>query len=299
MIWWKRNPLFRSSTSSLQDRVLGWVLRTAGLAMAAVVALIVGYVASEAYPSLRDVGLNRLFGDPSWHPAAERYNLTPMVLGTLAATAGSLLLTAPLGIGSALFLRFWAPPTVAIGYRRVLEVLAGVPSVVYGLWGLVVLAPLIARISPEGQGQSLLAGVLILTLMTLPTIALAADAAIGAVPSEHLRGAAALGLGRSATVTRVVIPGAAPGIATGAILQTARALGETMAVLMVCGNIVQTPGSVFDPVRTLTANIALEMGYADERHRSILFAGGLLLLLLVAVLVLGVETLERRKVRPA
>ncbi len=288
--------MFPSSTNLRRDTLLTWVLRAGGAGMTGIVLLLVGFVASEAYPALSEVGFWRLFSDASWHPTTGQYNLFPMVLGTLAATIGALLLTAPLGIGSAVFLRFYAPPRLASIYRRVIELLAGVPSVVFGLWGLVVLVPLIARLSPLSQGQSLLAGVLILTLMTLPTIALTADVAIGAVPTEVTRGAAALGLGRAAIVRRVVLPSAAPGLFTGAILQTARALGETMAVLMVCGNVVQVPGSLFDPVRTLTANIALEMGYADDRHRATLFTGGLLLLAIVAVLVLFAETVDRRRV---
>lgn len=273
-----------------------WVLRSSAAISGGVIVLIVVFIAAEAKPALQDIGVGRLFTDPSWHPTSDRFNMLPMILGTLAATAGSLLLTGPLGVGSAVFLRFYAPRAVAIVYRRVIELLAGVPSVVYGLWGLAVLVPLIARISPQGQGQSLLAGVLILTMMTLPTVALTADAAIRAVPAAYVRGAAALGLSRRAIAWSVVLPAARAGIFTGILLQTARALGETMAVLMICGNIVQTPDSLFDPIRTLTANIALEMGYADAHHRSVLFVSGLLLLLMVAVLVLIAESFDRRRV---
>lgn len=172
-----------------------------------------------------------------------------------------------------------------------METLAGIPSVVYGLWGLMVLVPAIARIGPPGQ--SVLAGVLVLALMILPTIALVSDAALGAVPETHLRGAAAAGLSRWAIVRSIALPSARSGILTGTLLGTGRALGETMAVVMVTGNVVQVPDSLLAPVRTLTANIALEMAYATDAHRAALFVSGLVLALLTIGLVAAVDRIER------
>jgi phosphate transport system permease protein len=166
--------------------------------------------------------------------------------------------------------------------------------VVYGFWGLVVLVPIIGRIHPPGP--SLLTGTLILTLMILPTITLVADASLASVPPEYLRGCAAVGLGRWATVRGVVFPAALSGLVTGVILGTGRAIGETMAVLMVCGNVVQTPKSVFEPVRTLTANIALEMAYAVGNHRAALFVSGLVLMAMIVALVMAAELLNRRHI---
>jgi phosphate transport system permease protein len=152
---------------------------------------------------------------------------------------------------------------------------------------------LIGRLSPFGFGHSLLAGVLVLSLMTLPLAALTVDTALGAVPRDYLAAAAALGLSRRAVVWHIAVPVAWRGVLAGVLLQTARALGETMAVLMVCGNVVQLPTSFFTPVRLLTANIALEMGYATAFHRSALFVSGLWLMVIAAVLVLGAQWLER------
>ncbi len=276
------------------DRLLIWALRGCGALTGAVVLLIAAFLVSESFPGLRHVGPERFFGDPSWHPAAAAaegsFNLVPMLWGTLLATAGAVLLATPLGILSAVFCQGYAPPVVARWYRRLIELLAGIPSVVYGFWGLVVLVPLIARIRPPGA--SLLAAVLVLAMMILPTIALSAAAALECVPRRYLRGAAALGLGRWATLAGVALPAARSGIATGVVLAAGRALGETMAVLMVCGNVVQVPESFFAPVRTLTANIALEMAYALGDHRSALFVSGLLLLALVTALVLAAEAIS-------
>jgi phosphate transport system permease protein len=238
--------------------------------------------------------LSRFFTDPSWHPAEGFYNLLPMVWGTLFTMAGSVLVATPLGILSAVFCRYYAPPFIAGVYRRLIELLAGIPSVVYGFWGLVVLVPLIGRIQPPGP--SLLAGIIILSIMILPTIALMADASLANVPTHYLRSSAALGLSRWATVRGVVFPAAKSGLFTGVILETGRAIGETMAILMVCGNVVQLPGGLFDPVRTLTANIALEMAYALGDHRSALFVSGLLLMGMIVALVAAAEWISRGRI---
>lgn len=206
---------------------------------------------------------------------------------------GSVLIATPIGILSAIFLQFYAPAIVAGLYRRLIELLAGIPSVVYGFWGLVVLVPLIGKVHPPGP--SLLAGIAILTVMILPTIALVADASLAKVPVSYIQGAAALGLSRWATIRKVVLPAAKSGL-TGLILETGRAIGETMAILMVCGNVVQTPKSLFDPIRTLTANIALEMAYATGNHRSALFVSGLVLMGLIALLVAVAEVVSQGKI---
>jgi len=261
------------------------------IASAAIVLLIMLFLFWETLPILLHIGLNRFFSDPDWHPTSEEFNLLPMLWGTLLVTAGAVLIATPLGILSAIFCHYYATRAIASLYRRLIELLAGIPSVVYGFWGLVVLVPIVGRIQPPGA--SLLTGILILTLMILPTITLVVDASLANVPPEYLRGCAAMGLGRWATVRGVVLPTAKSGLLTSVILATGRAIGETMAVLMVCGNVVQTPKSVFDPVRTLTANIALEMAYAVGNHRAALFISGLVLMVLVVALVIAVELLNR------
>ena len=273
------------------DHVLVWSLRATATFAGAIVLLILVFLVLEALPVLRHVGPLRFFADASWHPTEGLYNLTPMLWGTLFTMAGSVLMATPLGISSAVFCHYYAPPALAGLYRRLIELLAGIPSVVYGLWGLVVLVPLIGRVQPPGA--SLLAGVLILTIMILPTIALMADASFANVPSEYVRSAHALGMSRWAVIRRVVFPAARSGLFTGVMLETGRAIGETMAVLMVCGNVVQVPRSVFDPVRTLTANVALEMAYALGDHRAALFVSGLVLMAMIVGLVAAADRLSR------
>ena len=276
------------------DLLLIWALRVLAAVAGAIVVLITVFLVLEAAPALRSVGPARFFADPSWNPTQHLYNLTPMLWGTLFAAGGAVAVATPLGVLSAIFCRYYAPPLVAREYRRLVALLAGIPSVVYGLWGLVVLVPLIGRVQPPGA--SLLAGIAILTIMILPTIALTADASFANVPQQYVQGAAALGLPRWATVRGVVLPAAKSGLFTAVILGTGRAIGETMAVLMVCGNIVQTPDSLFSPVRTLTANIALEMAYATGDHRSALFVTGLLLTMMVVVLVAAAEVVSKGRI---
>jgi phosphate transport system permease protein len=175
-----------------------------------------------------------------------------------------------------------------------IELLAGIPSVVYGFWGLVVLVPLIGAIHPPGP--SLLTGIVILTIMILPTIALLADASFADIPPQYLHGAAALGLPRWATIRGVVFPAAKSGLFTGVLLGSGRAIGETMAMLMVCGNVVQTPHGLFDPMRTLTANMALEMAYALGDHRAALFVSGLVLMAMIVALVTAAEWISRGRI---
>lgn len=285
-----------SNTSSLwpTDRLLLWLLRGIAVIAGTIVILIVTFLIVEALPVLRYVGVLRFFTDPSWHPAEGFYNLTPMLWGTLFAMAGSVLIATPLGILSAVFCQYYAPTRLARPYRRLIELLAGIPSVVYGFWGLVVLVPLIGEIHPPGP--SLLAGILVLTIMILPTIALMADASLANVPQQYVRGAAALGLPRWAMIRGVVFPAAKSGLFTGVILETGRAIGETMAILMVCGNVVQTPSNLFDPIRTLTANIALEMAYALGNHRAALFMSGLVLMALIIALTISAEWISRGRI---
>jgi phosphate transport system permease protein len=266
------------------DQLLQRTLFVVSLLTASLVGLIILFVLRETLPALQGPGLARFVTDESWHPLEGKFGMLPMLWGTLFSTTLAVLLATPLGVGMAIFCRYVAPPALVPMFRGLTSLLAGIPSVVFGFWGLTVLVPLIARVEPPGA--SLLAASLILAIMILPTVALMSEAALAAVPVSYAHGAEALGLGRRATVLRVLIPAAKSGIIAAVILATARALGETMAVLMVSGNVVETPTSLFAPIRTLTANIALEMAYATKFHRASLFVSGLVLTVVIMALAL-------------
>lgn len=276
------------------DRLLVWSLRGIAAIVGTIVLFIIGFLVLESLPVFRKVGVLPFLRDTSWNPTQGLYSLTPMLISTLLVVAGAVLLAAPIGILSGLFCHYYAPKPVANLYRRLLEIMSGIPGVVYGFWGLVVVVPLINRFHPPGT--SLLTGILLLALLIIPTIALIADASLAGVPQEYLQGAVALSLSRWGTLWEIVLPAARSGLFTSIILGTGRAIGETIIVLMVCGNIVHIPSSLFDPIRTLPANIALEMDFALGEHRSALFVSGLLLMGVNLVLVLLAEAIAQEEI---
>lgn len=280
----------KSSFSFLwrNDRTLGRVLWVSAFLSTTLLILIAVFLVKESWPVLKSIGIARFISDAGWYPLEKLYGLAPMLGATVVVSTLAILIAAPMGVASAIFCSFVAAPPLAQAYRGLIALLAGIPSVAYGLWGLTVLVPLIAQFQPPGA--SLLAASLILSLMILPTIALTTDAAISTVPKSYLQGATALGLTREATIIKVILPAARASIGAGILLAAARALGETMAVLMVAGNVVQFPTSLFDPMRTLTANMALEMAYAMGDHRAALFVSGLML----TVIVMALATLAWR-----
>ncbi len=271
--------------------LLIWFFRLCAIISSGVVLLIFFFIAKESSASFIEPGVGSFFFDESWHPTYGNYNLLPMLVGSVLLTAGAVFLSAPLGVASAIYCNFYGSGALLLCYRKIIELLSGIPSVVFGFWGLMFLVPKIAEY--KQPGTSLLAGIFILTIMILPTMALAADAALQRVPEELENGALALGFSKSRTIFSVMLPAAKKGLIVGLLLQVGRAIGETMAVLMVTGNVVRMPGSLFDPIRALTSNIALEMAYAMGSHRSALFFSGLVLILLIIVLVMLASFIER------
>lgn len=289
--WSRAWVLFRSTEPDAAhepagDRALRTVTATAARLSAALLVGVVLFVVWQAWPALTEVGPLRFLTDDAWRPRGQpaQFGLLPMLLASVAVTAGAMALAGPLGLATAVFMTDYAPPWLARLLRGAVELLAGVPSVIYGLWGLVTLVPLLAAWQPPGA--SLLAGMLVLALMILPTMTLTAHAAVCSVDAEHRLAVAALGFSSAGALWGVVLPAARNGLCGALLLSTARALGETMAVLMVMGNVVRVPDGLLAPARALTANIALELGYATDRHRAALFVGGLALTGLVAALVL-------------
>jgi len=272
---------------SRSDRCLGWSLGLAAFVSGSLGIVICGYLMVEAADAFGSGKFRALFTDLKWQPGSVRdpqFGMLPMLLASFLITILSGLIAVPAGIGAAIFQVFYAPPALARWLDRFLELLAGVPSVIFGFWGLAVIVPLINHIHPPGQ--SLLAAGVVLALMILPTITLTSRSALRSVDPEVLRGAEALGLSRPCQILGIALPAARRGISSGCILGVTRAIGETMAVVMVCGNIAQIPHSWFDPVRPITATIALEMGYATEGHQALLFAIGLVLVVVTGFLVM-------------
>jgi len=266
------------------DSRFAFGLGIGAVCVSSILLLIFLFVTGEALPALKNVGLRRFLFDDAWYPTDESFGLVPMLVSSFVLSVCAILLAGPVGVAAAVYRLYYAPSWIRKPYRWLVLLLAGMPSVVLGLWGLVVLVPLIARIEPPGT--SLIAGILVVSLMVAPTVTIMSESALEGVARSSWSGAAALGLSRESTLWNVVLPAARGGIAAGILLAAARAIGETMAVLMVTGNIVQMPDGPFSAVRVLTSNIALEMAYATGDHRAALFISGLALTILVLLLSL-------------
>ena len=265
------------------EKIAKYLLMATAFSALASLLLIAVFIFKEGLPFMFKVGLKDFLLSSDWDPQANKFGIYPMIVASLWVTFGAMLIGAPLGVAGAIFLNEFVPKTVMRIVKPTIELLAGIPSVVFGFLGVMVLAPWI-RATMGGPGLSVLAASVILGIMVLPTVISISTDAIGAVPNSYREGALALGATRWQSVHMVTIKAARSGIIASIILAMGRALGETMAVIMVAGNTVKIPHAVTDPVRTLTANIALEMANATGMAREALFATGIVLFVVIMIL---------------
>lgn len=277
-----------------RDKVIGTGLMVVALCAIAGLALITVFIFREGVPVIVRLGPRRFFLSSDWEPSLGQFGILSMMVGSLVVTAGAAVIGVVFSLGLAIVLTQFSPPGLSTLLKPVIELLAGIPSVVYGFVGVVTLAPLI-RSTLGGPGLSVLAASIVLGVMILPTITSIAIDALQAVPRSYLEGSIALGATRWQTVTMVLLRSARSGIVAAVILGMGRALGETMAVIMVAGNALEIPHSLLAPVRTLTSNIALEMGYASGDHRQALFATGVTLFVVITLLNIAALVISRRQ----
>jgi phosphate ABC transporter permease protein PstC len=277
-----------------QDKAIGLLLL--GLAMTAIsgLALITAFIFKEGLPILTKVGLGTFIFSSEWYPLEGQFGIFPMIVGSLAVTAGAMLIGGTLGLACAIVLTQFCPPRAAAVLKPGIELLAGIPSVIYGFIGVVILVPFI-RENLGGPGLSVLAASIVLGIMVLPTVTSISVDALRAVPKSYREGSIALGATGWQTTHMVMLKAARSGIVAAMVLGMGRAIGETMAVIMVAGNTLDLPRGPLDPVRTLTSNIALEMGYAAGDHRKALFATGVVLFAVIMVLNTIALTVSRRR----
>jgi phosphate transport system permease protein len=269
-------------TRYFEDRAAKWLVFALGISSFLILVIIAVFIIKEGMPALLEVG-SSLFGT-NWYPSKGDYGILPMIVGSIVVTLLALVIAVPLSLGCAIFLAEVAPPRVRQIARPAVELLVGIPSVVYGFVGMIFLCPLIARIGGTGSGSSVLAAGIVLAVMILPTVVSISEDNIRAVPREYKEGALALGATHWQTIRHVLLPAARSGIIAAIILGTGRAIGETMAMIMVIGNAPIFPDSIFSPARTLTGNIALEIEYAAGMHLSALYATGVVLFVLVMLI---------------
>jgi len=266
------------------------------LALSSISSLVIItiFIFMEGLPLILHTGLKDFIFSSHWAPTKGFFGIGAMIVSSLLVTLGAMVLGVPLGLACAIILAEFCSERLRRLLKPTLELLAGIPSVVYGFLGVIWLVPLI-RNHLGGPGLSLLAAAVILGIMILPTVISISIDALTAVPDIYRDGSIALGATEWQTVRRVVLPAASSGIITAVILGMGRAVGETMAVIMVAGNALQIPASILDPVRTLTSNIALELGYAAGRHREALFATGIVLFVIIMILNLSATLITRRR----
>lgn len=256
------------------------------------VVLICVFLFANGVPAIAEIGpLDFLLGQ-KWKPANNIYGILPFILGSIYVTAGAILIGVPIGILTSVFMAKFCPKQIYKPLKAATELLAGIPSVVYGFFGIMVLIPLVRKI-PNCKGDVMLTACILLGIMILPTIIGTTESALRSVPESYYEGALALGATHERSIFTVVLPAAKSGVLTGIVLGIGRAIGETMAVIMVAGNQPRMPKGLLKGVRTMTTNIVMEMGYAADLHREALIATAVVLFVFILIINLSVSLLRR------
>jgi len=276
-----------------REKLSGRIFFALALSSISVLALIAVFIITQGAPIIAKVGIFKFIFGMEWAPSQDKFGIFPMIIGSLSVTLGAVIIGVPIGICCSIFLSEFAPAALRNIFRPAIQLLAGIPSVVYGFWGLIFIVPLI-RDYLGGPGLSILAGSVILAIMILPTVISISEVSILSLPEQYKQGALALGMTHWQTIRSVLLPASKSGIVAAVILGTGRAIGETMAVIMVLGNAVAMPESILDPVRTLTTNIGIEMGYAAGEHRQALFATGIVLFAIIMILNSAAQYIVKR-----
>ena len=279
----------------MKEKAMKMVFLAAACVSILAVALICIFLFANGIPAIKEIGLFDFLTGTAWKPGNNKFGILPMILGSIYVTAGALIVGVPIGILMAVFMAKYCPQKLYRPLKTGVDLLAGIPSVVYGFFGLVVMVPMVREVF-GGNGNSILTASLLLGIMILPTIIETSEAAIQAVPDKYYEGALALGATHERSVFRTVVPAAKSGILAGVILGVGRAIGETMAVMMMAGDQARVPAGVLEGVRTLTANIVIEMGYAADLHREALIATGVVLFVFILIINLLFSILKRKKV---
>ena len=278
---------------NIKEKVMKLLFFLTALVSIAAVILICIFLFASGIPAIKEIGVFKFLLGTSWKPANNLYGILPMIVGSFYVTAGALIIGIPIGILTAVFMARFAPRSIYAPLKAAVNLMAGIPSVVYGFFGLVVLVPFI-REAFGGRGMSVLTASVLLGLMILPTIISVSETSIRAVPESYYEGGLALGASHERSVFFTVLPAAKSGIFAGVVLGIGRAVGETMAVMMVAGNQAVIPDSMLSGVRTLTTNIVLEMGYSTDLHREALIGTAVVLFVFILIINLSLSLFKRR-----
>ena len=280
-------------SNQLKETIMKFVFLLAATVSIVAVILICVFLFASGIPAIGEIGIFDFLFGTQWRPANDLYGILPMIVGSIYVTAGALVIGVPIGILTAVFMARFCPPWLYKIMKPATNLMAGIPSVVYGFFGLVILVPFV-RDTFGGRGMSVLTASILLGLMILPTIISMSEASIRAVPQSYYEGGLALGASHERSVFFTVVPAAKSGIFASVVLGVGRAIGETMAVMMVAGNQTVIPEKITDGVRTLTTNIVMEMGYSTDLHREALIATAVVLFVFILIINLFFSLLKRR-----
>ena len=281
---------------NLKEVVMGNVFLLAACVSVVIVMMICAFLFAKGLPTMVEIGVGDFLLGTKWKSSIDVYGITPMILGSFYVTVGALVIGVPVGILTAIFMAYFCPEKLYGILKPAVELLAGIPSVVYGFFGLVMLVPLV-RDNFGGTGFGILTASILLGIMLLPTVISVAEAALHAVPKSYYEGALALGADHTHSVFSIIVPAAKSGIFAAIVLGIGRAIGETMAVIMVAGNQARIPQSLLDGVRTMTTNIVIEMGYAADLHRDALIATAVVLFIFIVIINVGFSHLKGKVVQ--
>ncbi len=279
--------------NDVKEKLMQGVFTAAACVSVAAVILICVFLFANGVPAIFEIGAGDFLLGKAWKPSQNIYGIFSMIVGSLYVTAGAMIIGVPIGILTSVFMAKFCPKRVYKIIKPAVELLAGIPSVVYGFFGLMVIVPLIRQFF-GGSGTSMLAASVVLGIMILPTIIGVSESALRAVPDSYYEGSLALGASHERSVFFTVLPAAKSGILAGVILGIGRAVGETMAVVMVAGNQAVIPNKLTEGVRTMTANIVLEMGYAADLHREALIATAVVLFVFILMINLSFSVIKRK-----
>lgn len=278
----------------LNEKVMKVVFLVAACTSILAVALICIFLFASGVPAIAKIGVADFLLGVKWKPLNDVFGILPMIIGSIYVTAGAVIIGVPIGVLCAIFMARFCPKQLYKILKPAVELLAGIPSIVFGFFGLVVMVPLMQELTGS-SGKGVLTASILLGIMILPTIIQIAESAIRAVPEHYYEGSLALGATHERSVFFVLVPAAKSGITAGVILGLGRAIGETMAVIMVAGNQAIIPKGLLSGVRTLTANIVLEMGYAADLHREALFGTGVVLFVFILIINLSISLVKRKE----
>lgn len=290
----------KGEMKNLLEKVMHGVFFVCALASILAVALICIFLFVNGIPAIREIGVLDFLTGTTWKPGNDVYGILPMIVGSIYITAGAIVIGVPIGLLTAIFMAFYCPKRIYGVLKPCTELLAGIPSIVYGFFGMVVIVPVVLEVAKFfgagiSSGSTILAASILLGIMILPTIIGVSEAALRAVPNAYYEGAVAMGATHERAIFSVMLPAAKSGVLAGIVLGIGRAIGETMAVIMVAGNQPRLTASLLKGIRTMTANIVIEMGYATGLHREALIATGVVLFVFILLINLTFSVLKRRK----